>query len=238
MSALSQFLEEEGIATTGISLVREHTERMRPPRALWVPFELGRPLGAPDDAGFQDRVIDACLALLLAPAGPLIADFDEDAPPLRRETQSGWVCPVSFATDTPADDGNLSDRLAAELSALAPWYALSRKQRGRTTVGACGLEIANALAFVIAHLDGMPALPHGLEDRARLLKLAIEDLKAYYLEAASAQPGSSAELNRWLWNDTALSALFHALKEVCANSEDARISFLAQSALVPRTWAK
>ena len=36
--------------TTGISLVRENTASMQPPRALWVPFPLGRPLGVPDDA--------------------------------------------------------------------------------------------------------------------------------------------------------------------------------------------
>jgi hypothetical protein len=42
VGALGHFLEREGIPTTGISLVREHTEKIRPPRALWVTFELGR----------------------------------------------------------------------------------------------------------------------------------------------------------------------------------------------------
>ena len=46
MSALSYYLEREGIMTTGISLVRENTASMRPPRALWVSFPLGRPLGS------------------------------------------------------------------------------------------------------------------------------------------------------------------------------------------------
>jgi hypothetical protein len=39
-----------------ISLVREHTEKINPPRALWVPFELGRPVGPPDEPAFQRRV--------------------------------------------------------------------------------------------------------------------------------------------------------------------------------------
>ena len=60
MGALGHFLERQGIPTTGISLVREHTEVARPPRALWVTFELGRPLGIPDDAGFQRRVAKTC----------------------------------------------------------------------------------------------------------------------------------------------------------------------------------
>jgi D-proline reductase (dithiol) PrdB len=46
VSALAHFIEDEGIATTGISLVREHTAGYRPPRFLWVPFPLGRPFGA------------------------------------------------------------------------------------------------------------------------------------------------------------------------------------------------
>ena len=68
MGALGHFLEREGIPTTGISLVREHTEVMQPPRALWVTFVLGRPLGAPDDPALQTRVLEAALALLDAPS--------------------------------------------------------------------------------------------------------------------------------------------------------------------------
>ena len=57
MGALGRFVESGGIATTGISLVREHSERMRPPRALWVPYPLGRPFGVPGDAAFQSAVL-------------------------------------------------------------------------------------------------------------------------------------------------------------------------------------
>ena len=64
MSAVGHYLEDEGIPTVGISLVREHSEKIRPPRALWVPFMLGRPLGAPDAPDFQRRVLRAALELL------------------------------------------------------------------------------------------------------------------------------------------------------------------------------
>jgi hypothetical protein len=47
VSALGHYLEEEGIATVAISLIRPQTENTKPPRALWVPFELGRPFGPP-----------------------------------------------------------------------------------------------------------------------------------------------------------------------------------------------
>mgnify|MGYP003335126148 CR=1 FL=1 len=68
MGALGHYLEQGGIATTAISLIREHTEAIRPPRALWVPFELGRPFAVPHDAAFQRRVLIAVLRLLEAGA--------------------------------------------------------------------------------------------------------------------------------------------------------------------------
>ena len=81
MSALAHYFEDEGIATTGISLVREHTAGYRPPRFLWVPFPLGRPFGAPDEPAFQSRVLRAALALLERDDGPVILeDFPDDAP--------------------------------------------------------------------------------------------------------------------------------------------------------------
>lgn len=80
MGALGHYLEEEGVATTQISLIREHTESIRPPRALWVPFELGRPLGRPGDAGFQLDVLRAALILLESPTGPVLRDYPGEAP--------------------------------------------------------------------------------------------------------------------------------------------------------------
>ena len=95
MGALGHFLERQGIATTGISLVREHTEKIRPPRALWVTFELGRPLGIPDDAPFQRRVVKAALDLLARTDGPLIGDYPEHVTEAADFT--GWACPINLA---------------------------------------------------------------------------------------------------------------------------------------------
>ena len=76
MGAASHFLEDEGIATTGISLVRINTEQMELPRFLWVPFELGRPFGAPHEPDFQRRVLRAALRLLERWDGPAILEDD------------------------------------------------------------------------------------------------------------------------------------------------------------------
>ena len=75
MGALGHYLETEGLATTQISLIKEHTVSIRPPRALWVPFMLGRPLGDPDDVKGQRSVLDAALSLLQRKEGPALEEF-------------------------------------------------------------------------------------------------------------------------------------------------------------------
>ena len=104
MGGLSIFFEEAGLSTTGISLIRINTEKVAPPRALWVPFELGRPLGAPSDPAFQRRVLvrvsfpepDASsraeIWRKLTPSrAPMAADVDYDALGARFEITGGYI---------------------------------------------------------------------------------------------------------------------------------------------------
>lgn len=57
-------LEHRGISTVAIQLLREVTERVRPPRALFVPFRHGYPLDAPEDPPGQHAVLKAALRML------------------------------------------------------------------------------------------------------------------------------------------------------------------------------
>jgi HEAT repeat protein len=77
VSLVAAELERNGIATVALALLREIVERVRPPRALFVPFPLGYPLGRPDDPDLQRRVLEAALALLDDPEArpPLLRDF-------------------------------------------------------------------------------------------------------------------------------------------------------------------
>ena len=70
-------LERQGISTVVIQLLREVAERMRPPRALFVPFKHGYPLDMPNEPKRQHAVIEAALELLedTAPAPPVLADL-------------------------------------------------------------------------------------------------------------------------------------------------------------------
>ena len=55
--------------------------RVRPPRALWVPFPHGFPLGEPDHAALQHAVIESAMRLLEDPSlsPPALRDFTPDA---------------------------------------------------------------------------------------------------------------------------------------------------------------
>lgn len=70
-------IEREGITTVAISLLREVAQALRPPRALFVPFPMGYPLGAPHDHALQHRVIRAAFELLERNDVPILADFKD-----------------------------------------------------------------------------------------------------------------------------------------------------------------
>ncbi|MEE9168094.1 MAG: hypothetical protein V3U24_11635 [Candidatus Neomarinimicrobiota bacterium] len=64
MSLVAAELERNGIATVVIQLLREVAEKVRPPRALFVPFKHGYPLDEPEHSERQTAVLEAALGLL------------------------------------------------------------------------------------------------------------------------------------------------------------------------------
>jgi len=240
VGAVAHYLEEAGLPTTTISLVREHTVQMRPPRALWVSFELGRPLGVPGDAPFQRRVVEAALALLERRDGPVILqDYAEDAPDgLAIETYEGAACPISLPKPDPGPVSDLAKRVLAEIGRLSPWYQLALEGSGRTMVGISGLKIEELVRFLSALAEGETENPRQPErELGERMRDATEDLRNWYLEAAGARPGgaaSSRALADWYWGETAAGALCLELYGVCATSEDASVREVAALYLVPR----
>ena len=55
-----------------------------------------------------------------------------------------------------------------------------------------------------------------------MLVFACDDLRAYYLEAASAQPDQAAgvEIVDWFWDETAAARVLWALRSLCRDSTD------------------
>jgi D-proline reductase (dithiol) PrdB len=223
------------VQTTGISLVRENTEALKPPRFLWTSFPLGRPLGKPNDPAFQRRVILAALDLLRRPSGPVLEDYPEDAPsdpaPAgEADAGEGLFCPVDFS-QPKGEPGTWSSRLASELALMRPWYELSLKRRGRTTFG-----VARAPVEVLAEQLGAAA--DGRQEAVAdliLLKRTLEDLKAYWLEAMTAQPGDYPpnRINRLLWRETELGRAMLVVHAAFHGSNDPMHQAFSR-ALAPR----
>lgn len=227
MSALSYYLEREGILTTGISLVRENTVSLQPPRALWVSFPLGRPLGIPSDPAFQHKVIDAALALLMRERGPVLEDFPLDAPTVDMDTAP--ACPVSFAKRAVSTD-SWKAALLSELQTLQTWQDLGRRRRkGRTLVGVSSLSMQENVEKLGQLLDDK-VLPVSELD---WFKLAIEDAKVFYLEALTAQPGdyNPEQLQSIFWKETTMG--FALMKFYNMFQEDKDLSGFARI-VVPR----
>jgi hypothetical protein len=241
VGALAHYLERDGIPTTQISLIREHTEIIRPPRALWVPFELGRPLGVPQNPAFQRRVILRALQLLEAPDGPLLMDFPEEAPEDAVEGDKhmeGWSCPVSFAPPVKeeTDLERLRSAFDREVAELRPWYDLSLEKRDRTAVAEFSPEAAVELIGAFG-MGEEPVIPKSDLSPATALRLAAQDLKAFYFEAVTARPGAtfptSLEFNRWFWRETAAARMLRAVQERCLESGDPSLKMTGAMFLIP-----
>jgi hypothetical protein len=238
VSAIGWYLEAQGIATVSISLIREHSVALKAPRALWVPFMLGRPLGAPSQPDFQLRVLLSALELLPQTQWPALVDFPEDAP----EDQLGFysetlVCPVSFPSK--ATEGDIAEKLLSEIAQLQAWYNLAIQVKGRTTTGITGCSPEELGKFILSWLTDQEQkeLKNLDYPPAALLKLATDELKAFYYEAKSMQAGKHtfASIQDWFWFETTAGEVYLAIKEKVSSFSDPSFKGLATVSLVPRS---
>jgi hypothetical protein len=235
VSALGHYLEEEGIATVAIALIRPQAENTRPPRALWVPFELGRPFGPPSDAAFQKRVLSSALGMLVDGGGPVrIIDFPDDDPRVRPD--STLQPPFAAAAVISSAAESLAAALQAEVLLLQDAHQRWTARHGRSTVGLSGLSIADCARYVADWLIGKaPPSPRDGFSAPLLLRFTVDDLKAYCLEAAcagTARP-SSSQPGDWLWNETATGKALRALRERLLVQDDERLRLIVANFMVP-----
>lgn len=230
------YIEDEGVPTVNISLVREHTEVIRPPRALWVPFMLGRPLGVPDDAAFQRRVVVAALELFARERGPVLEDYPEEAPAIAAgEEMEGMACAVDFSSERT--DVPLPTQVLEEIAQLRSWYDVAFARRGRTALGVAGASPEDLVRFLGTWADGVPAAPYRTDlPLSNALRLACEELKVFYFEANAGQPGtrSVGSVQQWFWHDTAAGRLFAAVRTATEHHPDPEVRHFSSENLLPR----
>lgn len=87
-------------------------------------------------------------------------------------------------------------------------------------------------------LDGsIPDKPNEGLHPAYTLNLAVDDLKAYYLEAITAQPGQESAdnqvLNDWFWGETVAAKVVSGVSVACINSDDKLMHIAGKRLLIP-----
>lgn len=66
MGLIQREIERAGIPTVGISIVRDYSEKVRPPRTVFVKWPFGHPLGEPGNAAQQRAVLFEAFRALYA----------------------------------------------------------------------------------------------------------------------------------------------------------------------------
>jgi len=228
-------LEERGLPTTVIALVLPQVEKTRPPRAVMVPFMLGRPLGEPNDAGFQRRVLEQALGLLERTDGPVILEHFRDDNPSWFD-RPRWEPAVAMpALATPGTPAEWEDALRQELALVLPAWERFKCHFGRTTVGLAGQPTDAWPDFAAAFLAGkLPSVP-AHDTPALALRFLADDLKALYGEAVQADgvPPSARQIDTWFWRRTVAGQLLIALRFLAMQSANNALKTVGGRFFVP-----
>lgn len=228
-------LEDRGLPTTVLALVLPQVEKTRPPRAVMTPFLLGRPLGEPNDAAFQRRVLLRALRLLERTDGPIILEHFPDDNPSWFD-RPGWEPAVQVpAPRSYSGTAAWEAALRAELNLVLPVWERFKARFGRTTVGLAGQPPKDWPLFATSFLDG--ALPTvTLHDTPALaLRFLADDLKALYGEAVQADgdPPSARQIDWWFWRQTVAGQLLIALRDAAIKSDNTALKTVGGRFFVP-----
>ncbi len=206
---------------------------MRPPRSLWVPFPLGRPLGPPGAREFQTDVLRSLLGLfeMQQPEdGSIIVDYPREAP----ESGEGevWACPVSLPQpEQTSEKGVLQTSLDREVELLLPWYEEAR--RGKLAVGVSGLGVKDVtlltkLLVQYAFSEKVEVPAGAAWPMPALVKYVADDLKSIYSEATAFQKADDERrvntnpyaLQHWLFGETVLGETLYRVAQRFRESND------------------
>ena len=237
MCGLAHDLERHGLPTIAIGLIGRHVSLIRPPRALVVPFELGRPFGAPEEPDFQRRVLADALRLLERTDGPVLETFP-DAPPEARSELGPWSPPIARAPpmEDPASQAALAAALRAEIAALRPSCERWIRRGGRRLDRITGMEPDAIVELIQAYArdpsieSPMPGVPPEL-----VVKFAADDLKHAYYQAALARPArvTDIEVDNWFFGETVAGGLLFTLRQAMLGTDDQALRDFASHAFVP-----
>lgn len=181
MSTLAHVFEAAGIATVVFASMADVARKVGPPRVLACDFPLGRPLGKPNDADFQQSVLRAGL-FLLESGVPEFVHFGEIV-------QSDEV-PMACALP-PRDDPD-APAAVDEARGFRAAYRRAVEARGVSAVGRAidADSVPEALAVLDAWASGTPWTEMALPGKNTVA--VCHDIRSFYLEAALELVGDAA----------------------------------------------
>ena len=122
---------------------------------------------------------------------------------------------------------------------MKTWYEVAMLKNKRTTVGVSGLspdEVSEYLAaFVRGEMAGKNIGDTLIDDG---LRMVAEDLKAFYFEAVSAQPGQptdSKSLADWFWGQTSAALVINEVRKISLQEGSKKMALLGNLLLIPRS---
>lgn len=225
VGTLAHVLEGVGLATIAISAIRGIAERLQPPRTLHCEFPLGWPLGRPHDAKLQREVLEAALALLRAPAGPVLADF-----PVVVADSSDEPLSCSLAvSETPGRQLVIQEALA-----YRPAYDRQLARSGRSLVGRAvtPAQVPLALEAFLQIAKGVPWRESALPGDPASVAM---DVRAYYEEAGLALtdgPAGARAAESWFYRSTRAGATVRQARDALIEAGEPQDVWYG---MVPRT---
>ena len=239
---LAHFFESSGFSTVLVGFVKEHIQAIKPPRALWLDFPMGRPLGKPNDPEYQKKIIRSAFDLFNESSGPVLRDFPDVIPV--KDGRMGYALPVDLVINKK-DIGNIDllvEEVKAEIKNLGPEYKKALSFRGRTTVGASEMMISDYIDYISLFVKGeIPKSPRKGIGPVPLLKLVVEDLQAYYTETITFRDkiDDFEKIGTWFWEETKAGRLILCLESVSLRSENRVLRQIVDMSLItPRFWSE
>ena len=194
-----------------IGSIREQLYGTAPPRGLFCDFPLGRPLGVPNDAAFQRRVIDHAFGLLER-SEPVLEDYDVV---IEDDESQPLVCPLPARMDPDAHPA------VDEANGLRPAYERAIAKHGNRA-GAVRLLDADAIPAAIESFirvaEGTPWKEAGIPG---IPARVSQDIRGYYemaaMEIADHTPAAWAGY-RWFRDQTQTGAVIRKARDAMRES--------------------
>ena len=193
-------------------LIKEHAQKVKPPRMLSVPFNFGHTLGLANNPDYQHKVLKATFDLLKKDKGPVLEEFE-----------STFVSDVIVqGSQTVNTSQKLGIQPTAEFNSLkANYEEWLNTNEGRSGVGISTIawqDFVDIIEFLQDYTSGevtdtnmrptQYSVPH-------FIRYCVDDLKTFYFESKMAkQPDSKVnELHEWFWSKTAIGMLITELAQ-------------------------